>query len=211
MKTLSILRVSMVVPLALALLSCRGQTSKETPLVGIRNMYDQPKYDIQEESSFFADHRTMRPLVEGVISQEEEIDPRIAQGRLEDQSGYVLTIPAEVVGDVSHGGGGMDRLVARGRARYDIFCAPCHDGTGAGNGLVRKRANAGGATAFVPPTFHQDRVRHMPDGQLFATISNGKNNMPPYAMQIPVSDRWAIVAYVRALQIAQPKGTEGTL
>ena len=58
---------------------------------------EQPKYDVQEESSFFADHRTMRPLVDGVISTEEEIDPRLAQGRLEDQSGYVLTIPTEVV------------------------------------------------------------------------------------------------------------------
>jgi mono/diheme cytochrome c family protein len=187
---------------------CRGQTSKESPIVGIRNMYDQPKYDIQEESSFFADHRTMRPLVEGVVSQEEEIDPRIAQGRLEDQTGYVLTIPPEVVNDPRVGG--MEHLVARGQARYGIYCVPCHDGTGTGQGLVRKRANASGATAFVPPTFHQDRIRHMPDGQLFATISNGKNNMPPYAMQIPVIDRWAIVSYVRALQIAQPKGTEGT-
>jgi len=69
---------------------------------------------------------------------------------------------------------------------------------------------AGGATAFVPPSFHQDRLRHMPDGQIFATISNGKSNMPPYAMQIPVHDRWAIVAYVRALQVAQPKPVEAT-
>ena len=181
--------------------ACRGQTSKESPIVGIRNMYDQPRYEMQEESAFFSDHRTMRPLVEGVIATNEDIDPGIGQGRLEDQSGYVLTIPASVV--EKHGG--MEKMVDRGRARYGIYCTPCHDGTGNGNGLVKKRAVAGGATAFVPPTFHQDRIRHMPDGQLFATISNGKNNMPPYAMQIPVSDRWAIVSYVRALQIAQPK------
>jgi mono/diheme cytochrome c family protein len=206
MKSLPLFCASLALVAGLA--GCRGSTSKESPIVGIRNMYDQPKYDIQEESSFFSDHRTMRPLVEGVVATEEEIDPRLAQGRLEDQSGYVLTIPAEIVNDPKFGG--MDKLVARGQARYGIYCAPCHDGTGSGNGLVRKRANAGGATAFVPPTFHQDRIRHMPDGQLFATISNGKNNMPPYAMQIPVTDRWAIVAYVRALQIAQPKGTEAT-
>jgi len=187
------------------LAGCRGQTSKEAPVVGIRNMYDQPKYDIQEESSFFADHRTMRPLVEGVIAHDEEIDPRIAQGRLEDQTGYVLEVPKEVVARA----GGMAPMLARGHARYDIYCAPCHDGTGSGNGLVKKRAVAAGATAFVPPTFHQDRIRHMPDGQLFATITNGKSNMPPYAMQIAVNDRWAIVAYVRALQVAQPK-VEGT-
>lgn len=194
---------AVLVPVALLSVSCRGATSKESPVVGIRNMYDQPKYDIQEESSFFTDHRAMRPLVDGVISVEEETDPRIAQGRLEDQTGYVLTIPDEVVKK------DMDGLVARGRARYGIYCAPCHDNTGSGNGLVKKRAVASGATAFAPPTFHQDRIRHMPDGQIFATISNGKNNMPPYAMQIPVHDRWAIVSYVRALQIAQPK-VEGT-
>jgi mono/diheme cytochrome c family protein len=183
---------------------CRGQTSKESPIVGIRNMYDQPKYDIQEESTFFADHRTMRPLVEGVVSRDEDIDTRLAQGRLEDQSGYVLTVPNEIVTRF----GGAEAMVARGRARFGIYCTPCHDATGAGNGLVKKRALASGATAFVPPTFHQDRLRHMPDGQLFATISNGKNNMPPYAMQINVNDRWAIVSYVRVLQVAQPKGTE---
>ena len=204
MKSSSLRIGAFLGPLALCLVSCRGTTSKESPIVGIRNMYDQPKYDVQEESVFFADHRAMRPLVEGVISHEEDVDPRLAQGRLEDQSGYVLTVPTEVTTRM----GGADAMLARGRARFGIYCTPCHDGTGNGNGLVKKRAIAGGATAFVPPTFHQDRIRHMPDGQLFATISNGKNNMPPYAMQIPVSDRWAIVSYVRALQIAQPKGTE---
>ena len=205
MTTVPSLRASLLILLPLAGLAagCRGQTSKESPVVGIRNMYDQPKYDIQEESAFFPDHRTMRPLVDGVVSQEEETDPRMGQGRLEDQSGYVLAIPDEVVNDPKSGG--LERMVQRGKARYAIYCTPCHDGTGGGNGLVKKRAVASGATAFVPPTFHQDRIRHMPDGQLFATISNGKNNMPPYAMQIPVNDRWSIVAYVRALQIAQPK------
>ncbi len=183
------------------LAACRGQTSRDEPLGGIRNMWDQPRYDTQEESSFFSDHRTMRPLVDGVVGSEEEVDPKIAQGRLDDESGYVLTIPETVVTRA----GGMQALVERGKARYGIYCTPCHDGTGNGEGLVKRRAVAGGAAAFVPPTFHQDRIRHMPDGQLFATISNGKGNMPPYAMQVKVDDRWAIVSYVRALEIAQPK------
>ncbi len=189
-----------------ALMGCRGSTSRDEPLFGIRNMYDQPRYDVQEESSFFADHRTMRPLVEGVVSTTEDTDPQIALGRLDDESGYVLEIPKDVVTRM----GGMQALTERGRARYGIYCAPCHDNTGSGEGLVRKRAVAAGAAAFVPPTFHQDRIQHMPDGQLFATISNGKSNMPPYAMQIPVNDRWAIVAYVRALQIAHPKMASST-
>jgi len=184
-----------------ALTSCRGSTSRETPVFGIRNMYDQPRYDVQEESGFFADHRTMRPLVDGVVSTSEDTDPQISHGRLDDESGYVLEIPKDVVGRM----GGMQAMTERGKARYGIYCAPCHDNTGTGEGMVKKRAVASGAAAFVPPTFHQDRIRHMPDGQLFATISNGKSNMPPYAMQIPVNDRWAIVSYVRALQVAQPK------
>jgi mono/diheme cytochrome c family protein len=184
-----------------ALMGCRGQTSRETPIFGIRNMFDQPKYEIQEESDFFPDHRTMRPLVEGVVANDQETDPAIALGRLEDESGYVLEIPTEVVAR----SGGMDAMLKRGQVRYGIYCTPCHDGTGSGEGIVKQRAVASGAAAFVPPTFHQERLRRMPDGQLFATISNGKSNMPPYASQIPVDDRWAIVGYVRALQIVQPK------
>jgi mono/diheme cytochrome c family protein len=184
-----------------ALAGCRGQTSREPPIFGIRNMYDQPRYDVQEESAFFNDRRTMRPLVEGVVAHDQEIHPEIAKGRLEDESGYVLEIPKQVVTR----NGGMKALVERGKDRYQIFCAPCHDSTGSGEGLVKRRAVATGAAAFVPPTFHQDRIRHMPDGQLFATITNGKSNMPPYGPQIRVDDRWAIVAYVRALQVAQPK------
>jgi hypothetical protein len=187
--------------LGASLLGCRGQTSREAPIFGIRNMFDQPKYDIQEESEFFPDHRTHRPLVEGVVARDQEVDPAVGYGRLDDESGYVLEIPSEVVSRM----GGREALVNRGKARYGIYCAPCHDNTGSGNGLVKQRAVASGATAFVPPTFHQDRIRHMPDGQLFATITNGKSNMPPYGMQIPVNDRWAIVSYVRALQLAQPK------
>jgi mono/diheme cytochrome c family protein len=184
-----------------ALAACRGQTSRDEPIVGIRNMYDQVKYEFQEESKFFPDHRTMRPLVDGVVAHDEEVDPAIAHGRLEDGSGYVLEIPKEVV--ARHGG--MESMLKRGQARYGIYCVPCHDATGSGEGMAKKRAVASGAAAFVPPTFHQDRIRHIPDGQLFATISNGKSNMPPYAMQIPVDDRWAIVGYVRVLQMSQPK------
>lgn len=190
--------------LALASTSCRGQTSKDPPVFGIRNMFDQPKYDVQEESEFFPDHRTMRPLVEGVVAREQEVDPVVSQGRLDDQSGYVLETPPEVINRM----GGPEAMLNRGRARYNIYCAPCHDQTGSGQGMVKRRAVASGATAFAPPTFHQDRIRHMPDGQLFATISNGKGNMPPYAMQLPPNDRWAIVSYVRALEIAQPKMPE---
>jgi OOP family OmpA-OmpF porin len=128
------------------------------------------------------------------------VDTRIAEGRLTDQSGYVLTIPPEAIEKAS----GMTNLLKRGQERYGIYCAPCHDNTGNGNGMIKQRAIAAGAAAFQPPNFHDDKYRHMPDGQLFATISNGRGNMPPYAQAIPVQDRWAIVSYVRALQLANP-------
>jgi outer membrane protein OmpA-like peptidoglycan-associated protein len=185
---------------ALTGMGCRGQTSRESHIYGIRNMFDQQRYDIQSASEFFKDTRTMRPLAEGVVSHTQEVDTRIADGRLADQTGYVLTLPIEVI----ERGGGMQALTRRGQERYGIYCAPCHDNTGNGNGIVKQRAVAAGYPAFAPPGFHEDKYRHMPDGQLYATIQNGKGNMPPYAQAIPVQDRWGIVAYVRALQLANP-------
>jgi mono/diheme cytochrome c family protein len=190
-------RHSLTLPLMFAafgaIAGCRGQTSEDTPIVPIRNMYHQPKYSMQQESDYFADHRNMRPPVVGVISREEEIDPKIAHGVTD--TGYVMVVPPEVVTRA----GGMDAMLARGRERYTIFCTPCHGLAGAGDGAVVKR-NAG---MPPPPTYHQDRIRHMPDGQLFATIENGVRNMPAYGPQIPTQDRWAIVEYVRALQVSQ--------
>jgi mono/diheme cytochrome c family protein len=184
--------------LAIALLisgvaACRGQTSEDPPIVPIRNMYDQPKYAMQQAGEFFEDNRAMRPPVEGTISRETEIDPRIAHGRLDDDTGYVLNIPQEAVD--KHGG--MDRMLARGQERFGIYCTPCHGLDGAGQGMVVKHG------LVPPPSYHQDRLRHIPDGQLFATIENGIRNMPAYGPQIPTFDRWAIVAYVRALQLSQ--------
>lgn len=179
--------------------ACRGETSREPPIVLIRNMYDQPRYKIQGESQYFADHRSMRPPVEGAIARERDIDPEVATGVLPDGTGYTLTIPKRAVDSF----GGMDKLLARGHERYDIFCAPCHDATGSGNGEVAAHAVAAGASALKPPTYHQRRLRHSPDGQLFATISNGVRMMPAYGYQIPTHDRWAIVGYVRALQVSQ--------
>jgi len=191
---------TMLTVTALSAAGCRGETGKDPPIFGIRNMYDQPRYDDQEPSEYFEDKRAMRPIPEGAVSRERNPDLTITSGRVEDNTGYLMTVPKSVVDQY----GGMDKTLERGRERYGIYCTPCHDNTGSGQGMVKKRAVAGGAAAFVPPSFHQDRIRHMPDGQLYATIANGKNNMPPYP-QIQVNDRWAIVAYVRALQLSQAK------
>jgi len=175
------------------LVGCRGETSRETPIVPIRNMYVQPRYNMQNESEFFEDKRTMRAPVEGTISKEEEVDSRVAKGRTEDDSAYVAVVPNEMI--ARHGG--MEGLVKRGQDRFNVYCTPCHDKTGSGDGMIIKHG------MLKPPSFHQDRLRHAPDGQIFATISNGVRNMPAYAPQIPVDDRWAIVSYVRALQLSQ--------
>jgi hypothetical protein len=178
-----------------SVLGCRGTTSAEPPIHPLRNMFDQDRYDPQASSGFFGDGRTMRAPQYGTISREAIIDPEVGQGRLVDDSGYALQIPGAVVDQA----GGFQKLTERGHERYNIYCRPCHDGTGTGKGTVIER----GKFAPAPPTFHQERIRQMPDGQLFATISNGVRMMPAYAGQIPVQDRWAIVSYVRALQLSQ--------
>ena len=93
-------------------------------------------------------------------------------------------------------------LLKRGQERYNIYCAPCHDQTGSGKGIVVKKG------FLPPPSMHLDRLRESPDGHFCDVISNGIRNMPSYKHQIPISDRWAIVAYVRALQRSQNAKTE---
>lgn len=186
---------SVALCLLLASGACRGQTSTEPPIVPLRNMFDQDRYDPQAESAFFPDHRTMRMPVEGTVAREHELDSELGQGRLADDSGYVLEIPKPVVERF----GGMPTLLDRGQERYNVYCRPCHDGTGHGQGMVVTRAG----WQPPPPSFHQDRIRQMPDGQLFATITHGVRIMPSYGARIPIADRWAIVSYVRALQLSQ--------
>jgi mono/diheme cytochrome c family protein len=185
---------------ALSAVGCRGEISQEPPVAILRNMYFQPRYNPQAYSAFFEDKRTMRQPVAGTVAREMEISPTLAEGRTSDGTGFVDSIPIAVVQRV----GDMEKLVTRGQGRYGVYCVPCHDGLGAGKGLVIQRAKN---QAFQPPSFHDARLRAMSDGQLFQTISYGANNMPPYGQVVPVDDRWAIVAYVRALQVSQANST----
>lgn len=178
---------------------CTGVESEKPPIVGIRNMYNQPRYDTQERQPFFADQRSMRPDVPGAVSQEMEKFVHWATGRDAKGENWIMEVPQGLI----QRNGGTEAFLTRGQERYNIYCAVCHSVSGDGKGMVSRRADALGYTGLVAPTFHDDRLRGIPDGQLYATITNGVRNMPSYAHNIPVDDRWAIVSYVRALQLSQ--------
>jgi hypothetical protein len=180
--------------LALGAAGCRGEVSEDPPITLIRNMHKQPKYKEQSASSYFADGRTMRPALEGTLSQESySADDEVATGRTADDLDYVREVPKKVFESF----GGVDATLSRGKERFGVYCAPCHGLVGDGNGVVAQRGLNGVAS------LHQDRIRTGADGQLYATIANGVRRMPGYAAQIPVNDRWAVVAYVRALELSQ--------
>lgn len=206
----------LIVPLgavlaASALAGCQEQTSEDPPVVLERNMNDQERYNPEAYAQFFADHRTMRSPVEGTISRDfYEDDPEIATGLLPDKSGYVLAIPQQVIGRE----GGLEKFLVRGQERFAIYCAPCHGQTGDGKGMVvckrDKVTDPCESRGFPPlPSYEDPRIRQMPDGQLFATITHGVRTMPAYGPQIPVKDRWAIVSYVRALEMSQMAEAKG--
>ena len=163
--------------------ACRGQVSRKPPIHLNPNMDDQERFDPQEPNDFFSDHRAMRPEVPGTIPvgglQEDSL---LHRGEIDGHPADVLPMPLDAA------------LLHRGRERYGIYCTPCHDGAGTGDGIIIRNG------MVPPPGFHDPRVRALPVGRLFQVISKGERNMPPYAAQIPVRDRWAIVAYVRALQ-----------
>jgi mono/diheme cytochrome c family protein len=156
-------------------------------------MDNQPKYKAQARNMMFADRRAMRPPVNGTVARGTTLgDPALMSGKVGED--WVEAIPVSI-----------DRAaLERGRGRYDIYCSPCHGLAGFGDGMVAKRADELLEGTWTPPTsFHTDLLRERAAGHIFNTISNGIRNMPAYGPQIPVEDRWAIVAYVRALQRSQ--------
>jgi mono/diheme cytochrome c family protein len=152
-----------------------------------QQMAHQPRYEPLEESAFFPDHRSARPLPIGVIARGFlDEDEHLYTGRVNGQ--LATTFPFEITADI----------LARGQDRYTIFCTPCHDQVGNGNGMAVRRGFRRG-----PPSFHIDRLREAPPGHFYDVVSNGFGAMNDYAAQIKPRDRWAIVAYIRALQFSQ--------
>jgi mono/diheme cytochrome c family protein len=184
--------------LTLVVSGCRGGTFSEPPIHFQQNMDQQDRFEAQEANDFFADGRASREYVEGTVPARrvtgESLDcitPWEEAHRCTGKNGeeWATDLPMAVDAD----------LLSRGRARYDIYCAPCHDSAGGGQGSVVLRD----AGMIPPPTYHDDRLRGMAMGQFYDIISNGVRNMPGYSKQIPVDDRWAIAAYIRVLQRSQ--------
>ncbi len=151
-----------------------------------QDLYNQPRKKPYAASEFFDDGRSARPPVPGTIARGQlNDDPHLYTGRVNGQ--LVTTFPFPV-----------DRAVLeRGRSRYNIYCAPCHDRVGNGNGMIVLRGYR------QPPSLHIDRLRQAPAGHYFDVMTNGLGAMPDYAAQIDAHDRWAVVAYIRALQLSQ--------
>ena len=169
------------------LINCRGQISNNPPIHLNPDMDDQPKFEALEENEFFKDYSAMRVPVPGTIARGEyHENESYFTGK--DANGKPLTSNPEKI---------TLQLLKRGQQRFNIYCAPCHSRVGDGQGMVVKRGFP------PPPSFHQDNIRAYPDGHIFDVITNGIRNMPSYKHQIPVKDRWAIVAYFRALQRSQ--------
>jgi mono/diheme cytochrome c family protein len=171
--------------IALFALALAGCGSKRTPPIQVfPDMKDQPKYLPQAASRFFADGRELRRPVPGTV----------ARGYLKDDDAFYAGMRrGAYVSDPLP----MDRATLdRGQERFNIYCAPCHDRTGSGRGIVAQR---GSWPAF---DLTDPRIRQMPDGEIFDTITHGKRSMPAYRFQVNERDRWAIIAYVRALQRA---------
>jgi len=156
-------------------------------LAGCRqDMQDQPKFVPQRGTTFFADGRSARPQVENTVARSQmHEDEYFYTGLKDGKEGDGLPLPL------------TPELIERGQERYNIYCTPCHSRVGNGAGMIVQRG-------YRPAgNFHEDRLRNAPLGHFFAVITNGYGAMPEYASQVTPEDRWAIAAYVRALQLSQ--------
>jgi cytochrome c len=155
--------------------------------VGCRqDMHDQPRFEALEASDFFKDGRSARPHVNGTIARGAlREDVHLYYGRVNGE--IADTVPFPVTREV----------LVRGRERYNIYCTPCHGQLGNGDGMIVQRGFR------RPPSYHEERLLDMPVGHFYDVISNGYGTMMDYSSRIAPEDRWAIAAYIRALQLSQ--------
>ena len=168
------IRLAALVVIAACLCACR------------RDMQDQPKYRPLAYSGFFPDGRSARPTPAGAIAVDDPID---AAPELTGVSGgeFLAAIPVPVT----------EPLLSRGQQRFDIYCSPCHGRVGDGNGMIAQRG------FLAPMNLLSERVINAPPGYIFAVITNGYGAMGRYDDQVEAPDRWAIIAYIRALELSQ--------
>ena len=151
-------------------------------------MHVQPRYNPYDPSDFFADGLSARPPVAGTVPRGElTLGPNelLYTGKMNGQPSELFPFPVT-----------MD-IVERGRERFDVFCSPCHGFGGDGDGMIVQRGFR------RPPSFHEERLRTAPAGHYFDVITNGFGVMYPYGYRVPTRDRWAIIAYIRALQLSR--------
>ena len=191
----------------------RGGKTRRPPIELFPDMDRQPKLRPQAHNSFFTDQLSSRLPVEGTVARSKPVvvegrevypfeDTPLNTGRVPGTTNFVETLPLPV----------SEQLLARGQQRYTINCSPCHGAAGDGKGITAKY------NMLAMANFHDARLVKMPDGEIFNTITYGKNLMGAYGANVTVMDRWAIVAYVRALERSRlasvedvPEGVRSTL
>jgi mono/diheme cytochrome c family protein len=166
---------------------CRGWTTERPPVHVNPNMDTQIKYKPYRESEFFEDKRDMRPSVEGTVARGKlKADDHFYRGMVNGE--LATSLPAQV--ELTHA------TLERGRERFGIYCAPCHAASGSGDGMVGRKIPA-------MPSLHSDKLHNIPIGYFFFVQTNGFGRMRPYKDKLTEEDRWAVAAYVRALQVSQ--------
>jgi mono/diheme cytochrome c family protein len=168
-----LLRASVWLFLALGAGACR------------QDMHDQPKYSAFEKAAFFPDGSSARAPIAGTVARGDlRDDPILYTGKENDESARTFPFAVD------------ERVMARGQDRFNVYCSPCHGMTGEGDGMIVQRGFS------RPPSLLEPRLREVPPGHFFEVITNGFGAMPDHAAQVKPVDRWAIAAYIRALQLA---------
>lgn len=152
-----------------------------------QDMHDQPKYEPLEASSFFPDGKSSRMVIDGTVARGSLVDDPVLLTGITEDDRFAPDLPVELTPE----------LLARGRNRYEAFCSACHGRAGNGQGMVVQRGFK------HPKSFHEERLRLSDVGYFFNVMTNGFGEMSSYAVQLSAQDRWAVAAYIRALQLSQ--------
>ena len=176
----------------------RGTMSRQTPLYIFPDMKRQLKLRPQTPNDFFANEVSSQPFVAGTVARTKPVsigdrlvfpyeDSPVFTGKITGTTNYIENNPFPVTAE----------LLKRGQQRFNIYCSPCHGRDADGNGITKKLG-----LMMTVANLHDPRIVKLPDGELFFVITNGRNTMQGYGPNVPVEDRWAIIAYLRAVQLS---------